>query len=374
MNYEQLGCVFVASIVFSLSSGCTSTINLAANNETDYPLVLSATLLDGQNDKNGFVIHQEGINSGEKIPQKKIGKGDKKKYVEIKASLKDGAVVKKLITNLQTDPTNTDIKISKSDIQAEEIKITDTATIESQIIDIKGSYQTPTTDISSLLSQYIGGIYTKTEKDGVIRFDRIYTLYELYGDTIKLKDFIPQSTIKGQFELSAVANQSNSAQLQAQFPGFNLNTNFGASELYNYRFNVQGSSWHGLRFTWYSVERKLRSTNDGIEILRDLVEKQRKEGNLYFLTEAFVFEDASVETYKAETIGIGTDISYKDFIHAQGAYKWTKDSSNKQQSKNFVFRVKYQTLSPINATTLVSTDAPLKVDPNQNVEYKAIAP
>lgn len=369
MKLNQLTYMLVASLVISLNVGCTSTLNLAAKNKTDYPLVLSATLLDGQNEEKGQIIHQDDLPVQGQILPKDIGAFDKQKYVEIKASLRDGSSIIKRVTNLQKDPTTVNLEIEPNDIGKSEIQITDASSIQSQLIAVKGSYETPTTDISSLLEQYLGGIYIKkNEKDGTISFERIYSPFELYG-LIKREQFMPSDS-HGGFSLSAVTNESNSAQLRAQFPDFNLKMDFGRSKLYRYLFEIQNTSWHALPYTWHSVENKLKSTQDGNELLHNLIEQQKANGDLYFLTEAFVIEDANVETFTAESLETGSEIKYADFIYAGGGFKWTKDSDGKRRIQNLALRVKYQTLSPITSTKFESTEAPLKTDPNQTVEYK----
>ncbi|WP_157198329.1 MULTISPECIES: hypothetical protein [Methylomonas] len=369
----QLRYTLVAAALLFLNSGCTSTLNLVAKNTTDYPLVLSASLMDEKDSETGRIIHQEDIPSNGQTPLKNIGKFDNQKYVTVKASLRDGVLVKELVTNLQADPTTVNIEIRKDDIRTGQLRITDASEIESQLVGVKGSYETPTTDIGSLLGQYLGGIYIKNGKDGAISFERIYSPSELYG-VIGRDAFMPSSEQKGGFSLSTVTDESSSAQLKTQFPDFNLNMDFSRSKLYKYLFEIQNTSWHALPYTWHSVERKLKSTQEGNDILRKLIDQQKESGDLYFLTEAFVIEDANVETYTAESLETGTDIKYANFIYAGGGYKWMKDNDGKRHIKNLALRVKYQTLSPITASKLESTEAPLKTDPNQSVEYKVITP
>lgn len=370
--------ILVAFVAIYLNSGCTtSTLNLSAKNETDYPLVLSATLLNDAKDKEGSLIHQESISSGKPLPSTEIGKFDKKKYVEIKASLPDGPVIKKDIKQLNNDPTDINFIISKNDIGLKHIELTNPSSIENQIISITGSYETPTTDIGSFVNQYLGGIYIMKEESGVIKFSRIYSLSELYGKPVPADDFIPQSSKKGSFSLSTITDESNRAMLQAQFPNFNLSLSVkgGDSKFHKYLFEVQSSAWHALPFGWNTVERKLRQTEDGIEILKNLISiQQNNKIDLYFLTEAFVFESVNIETFKAESLKAEAKLAYADFIDAGIAYHWKGDTEDKKHANNLVFRVKYQTLFPITDLKLKQEKAPEKENPNQSVEYKVINP
>jgi len=323
-----------------LSAGCKTTLNVTSHNQTAYPLDVSVWV---QKDDKATPLQtfQQTVAAGSTLASPAVGKYDVGSKIQIKMAMPTGGVVGRSLFELPSDPDPYQAEITVKTIAAENVDVSDAASIERQITDVTGSTIPPTSDIGTLLSAYLGGIYRKQGET----FLRIFDPTEL-GSKVVLGDFMPDTGKGGLYSLKLVIDQANSGSVTGQVPqtvSFNLDWN--KSLLYRYEFTMTNTAWHATPYSWHNIEQKLLSSDEGKKILSEVKARIAKGEDLYYLSSGFVIGDMLLNVSTAEAINADANVDASDIIQGGVVFKWHSDNADTKEYRNLVLRVRFDQLN-----------------------------
>jgi hypothetical protein len=206
--------------------------------------------------------------------------------------------------------------------------------------------------VPSLVNTELGALYLREDSTGSAQFiktignsaeglNSAISANELFNDAAGLP--------AGTDSLIITVDSNTFAKLQGSYNQvFNFNLDFNKSSQYKIQFNYQNIDCYHTTNDWYSIQRRLRRTQDGLQTLTDAA-KLSQTGRLWYMEGAFIVRNMTRTVDRLEKVAVSGEGGATTSVGKVGVkFEWKKDdsSSSNQQMSGAVIAAIYQKIEP----------------------------